>query len=251
MPEQESDTGLNPAEHGSSPKQPSLSDRRFASPPNASSQGSTNCPLLQIPIGSSYTCRHTFAHRMLSGYWNAGVGCSIETLAELIGDTPKVASRTTARSGGSTTRIPLGAAIGAGPKGNNVQTPLKPSKDRGKSPREPVSSRTGKEGKRPTSEDSCWTRGTNPAAKVRTTRHGQDSQSEPTVPRPGMCTGSRRTAGTIRRRARNAVCPCSTKTASVSAGKKTQGRRLAEGRMKAAGKKQPGCRLWPVQTSGA
>ncbi len=40
---------------------------------------------------SSYTCRHTFAHRMLSGYWNAGGGCSIETLAELIGDTPKVA----------------------------------------------------------------------------------------------------------------------------------------------------------------
>ncbi len=40
---------------------------------------------------SCYTCRHTFAHRMLSGYWSGGVGCSIETLAELIGDTPKVA----------------------------------------------------------------------------------------------------------------------------------------------------------------
>ncbi|MEX0866771.1 MAG: tyrosine-type recombinase/integrase, partial [Pirellulales bacterium] len=40
---------------------------------------------------SSYTCRHTFAHRMLSGYWTGGVGCSIETLAELMGDTPKVA----------------------------------------------------------------------------------------------------------------------------------------------------------------
>lgn len=40
---------------------------------------------------SCYTCRHTFAHRMLSGYWTNGVGCSIETLAELIGDTPKVA----------------------------------------------------------------------------------------------------------------------------------------------------------------
>jgi hypothetical protein len=40
---------------------------------------------------SAYTCRHTFARRMLSGYWNNGVGCSIETLAELIGDTPKVA----------------------------------------------------------------------------------------------------------------------------------------------------------------
>lgn len=38
-----------------------------------------------------YTCRHTFSHRMLSGFWNGGKGCSIETLAELIGDTPKVA----------------------------------------------------------------------------------------------------------------------------------------------------------------
>lgn len=40
---------------------------------------------------SCYTCRHTYAHRMLSGYWTGGVGCSIERLAELIGDTPKVA----------------------------------------------------------------------------------------------------------------------------------------------------------------
>ncbi len=40
---------------------------------------------------SCYTSRHTFAHRMLSGYWSDGVGCSIETLAELIGNTPKVA----------------------------------------------------------------------------------------------------------------------------------------------------------------
>ena len=40
---------------------------------------------------SCYTARHTYVHRMLSGYWNDGVGCSIKTLAELIGDTPKVA----------------------------------------------------------------------------------------------------------------------------------------------------------------
>jgi len=40
---------------------------------------------------STYICRHTFAHRMLSGYWNGGAGCSIEILAELMGDTPKVA----------------------------------------------------------------------------------------------------------------------------------------------------------------
>ncbi len=29
---------------------------------------------------STYSARHTFAHRMLSGFWNGGVGCSIETL---------------------------------------------------------------------------------------------------------------------------------------------------------------------------
>ncbi len=28
---------------------------------------------------------------MLSGFWNGGTGCSIEVLAELMGDTPKVA----------------------------------------------------------------------------------------------------------------------------------------------------------------
>lgn len=33
---------------------------------------------------SCYSCRHTFAHRMLSGYWNGGAGRSVETLAELI-----------------------------------------------------------------------------------------------------------------------------------------------------------------------
>ena len=38
---------------------------------------------------SSYSCRHTFCHRMLSGFWNGGQGCSIEVLAELIGDTRK------------------------------------------------------------------------------------------------------------------------------------------------------------------
>ncbi len=60
---------------------------------------------------SSYTCRHTFAHRMLSGYWNGGRGCSIETLAELIGDTPKVAFDTTAKNGASTTRTHFGRPL--------------------------------------------------------------------------------------------------------------------------------------------
>lgn len=61
---------------------------------------------------SCYTCRHTFAHRMLSGYWNDGVGCSIETLAELIGDTPKVAFDHYGREWGQHYQEPLWQAIG-------------------------------------------------------------------------------------------------------------------------------------------
>jgi integrase len=61
---------------------------------------------------SSYTCRHTFAHRMLSGYWNRGAGCSIETLAELIGDTPKVAFDHYGKEWGQHYQEPLWAAIG-------------------------------------------------------------------------------------------------------------------------------------------
>ncbi|MBW3598411.1 MAG: tyrosine-type recombinase/integrase [Planctomycetes bacterium] len=63
---------------------------------------------------SCYTCRHTFAHRMLSGYWTDGVGCSIETLAELIGDTPKVAFDHYGKEWGQHYQDPLWAAIGAG-----------------------------------------------------------------------------------------------------------------------------------------
>lgn len=65
---------------------------------------------------SCYTCRHTFAHRMLSGYWTEGVGCSIETLAELIGDTPKVAFDHYGREWGQHYQDPLWTAIGAEPK---------------------------------------------------------------------------------------------------------------------------------------
>ncbi|MCA9054853.1 MAG: tyrosine-type recombinase/integrase [Planctomycetaceae bacterium] len=61
---------------------------------------------------STYSCRHTFAHRMLSGYWNGGVGCSIETLAELLGDTPKVAFDHYGREWGQHYQEPLWAAIG-------------------------------------------------------------------------------------------------------------------------------------------
>jgi integrase len=75
---------------------------------------------------SCYSCRHTFAHRMLSGYWNGGAGCSIETLAELIGDTPKVAFDHYGKEWGQHYQEPLWAAVGgpaadsgkASPKGN-------------------------------------------------------------------------------------------------------------------------------------
>ena len=59
-----------------------------------------------------YACRHTFAHRMLSGYWNDGVGCSIETLAELMGDTPKVAFDHYGKHWSQHYQEPLWAAIG-------------------------------------------------------------------------------------------------------------------------------------------
>jgi integrase len=64
---------------------------------------------------SCYSCRHTFAHRMLSGYWNGGAGCSVETLAELIGDTPKVAFDHYGREWGQHYQDPLWAALGIPP----------------------------------------------------------------------------------------------------------------------------------------
>jgi len=63
---------------------------------------------------SCYTCRHTFVHRMLSGFWNGGVGCSIETLAELIGDTPAVAYQSYGKEWALSYQEPLWAAIGVG-----------------------------------------------------------------------------------------------------------------------------------------
>jgi integrase len=61
---------------------------------------------------STYTCRHTFAHRMLSGYWTDGRGCSIEVLAELLGDTPKVAFDHYGREWGQHFQDPLWTALG-------------------------------------------------------------------------------------------------------------------------------------------
>ncbi|HEY5312589.1 MAG TPA: tyrosine-type recombinase/integrase [Pirellulales bacterium] len=63
---------------------------------------------------SCYTCRHTFAHRMLSGFWNRGAGCSIEVLAELMGNTPKVAFDHYGREWGQHYQEPLWAALGTG-----------------------------------------------------------------------------------------------------------------------------------------
>lgn len=61
---------------------------------------------------SCYICRHTFAHRMLAGYWNDGEGCSIEVLAELMGDTPRVAFDHYGREWGQYYQVPLWEAIG-------------------------------------------------------------------------------------------------------------------------------------------
>jgi len=49
---------------------------------------------------------------MLSGYWTGGVGCSIEVLAELIGDTPKVAFDHYGKEWGQHYQEPLWAAMG-------------------------------------------------------------------------------------------------------------------------------------------
>jgi integrase len=70
---------------------------------------------------SCYTCRHTFAHRMLSGYWTNGNGCSIETLAELIGNTPKVAFDHYGKEWGQHYQDPLWAAIGEDTKPTSKQ----------------------------------------------------------------------------------------------------------------------------------
>lgn len=72
---------------------------------------------------SSYTCRHSFVHRMLAGYWTNGVGCSIETIAELIGDTPKVAFDHYGREWGQHFQDPLWAAIGTFEPGTSAKRP--------------------------------------------------------------------------------------------------------------------------------
>lgn len=93
---------------------------------------------------SSYTCRHTFAHRMLSGYWTKGSGCSIETLAELIGDTPKVAFDHYGREWGQHYQDPLWAAIGEGSKTQAATEPPKTKKRAAKTTRKKAKVKTAR-----------------------------------------------------------------------------------------------------------
>lgn len=97
---------------------------------------------------SSYTCRHTFCHRMLSGYWTNGVGCSIETLAELIGDTPKVTFEHYGREWGQHYQDPLWAAIGEGAKGGSKRSPTRRSSKKAGKSRGKGGSSSNKEKKR-------------------------------------------------------------------------------------------------------
>jgi len=95
---------------------------------------------------ASYTCRHTFAHRMLSGYWNGGAGCSIETLAELIGDTPKVAFDHYGKEWGQHYQEPLWAAIGvsgAGQTNGQGNDPGASKQSKSRHGRKPKKDRTG------------------------------------------------------------------------------------------------------------
>lgn len=91
----------------------------------------------QDPVKGKYSCytaRHTFAHRMLSGYWTDGTGCSIETLAELIGDTPKVAFDHYGREWGQHYQEPLWKAIGEGVAGKaTTKSPSRSNRGRSKS----------------------------------------------------------------------------------------------------------------------
>jgi len=61
---------------------------------------------------SCYSCRHTFAYRMLAGHWNSGAGCSIVVLAELMGNSPSVAHSHYGREWAQHFQEPLWRAIG-------------------------------------------------------------------------------------------------------------------------------------------
>jgi hypothetical protein len=67
---------------------------------------------------------------MLSGFWNNGAGCSIETLAELLGDTPKVAFDHYGKEWGQHYQDPLWAAIGSGKPSHGVKRPAASTRQR-------------------------------------------------------------------------------------------------------------------------
>ena len=115
---------------------------------------------------SCYTCRHTFAHRMLSGYWTGGVGCSIETLGELIGDTPKVAFDHYGKEWGQHYQDPLWAAVGAGSKGKGKKSRARPASDEA----------TAAGSKRRSSSDRSSGKRQKRAAKSTTRRRGRASR---------------------------------------------------------------------------
>ena len=83
---------------------------------------------------SCYSCSHTFAHRMLSGFWNGGIGCTIETLGELIGDTPKVAFDHYGREWGQHYQDPLWTAIGVGTRPARTSRARSDARAAGKKP---------------------------------------------------------------------------------------------------------------------
>jgi len=118
---------------------------------------------------SCYTCRHTFAHRMLSGYWTNGVGCSIETLAELIGDTPKVAFDHYGREWGQHYQDPLWAAIGEDAQESGQRSSKRVSDKataRGAKGRSTISKRTN-----PTTAGFCLALETNRPVVLHAARH--------------------------------------------------------------------------------
>ena len=154
-----------------------------------------------------------------------GVGCSIETLAELIGDTPKVAFDHYGKEWGQHYQDPLWAAIGAGKKADasfasievrpgdwsSPGPPLRGSRQvcgpigpgRNRLPRgRPTFRDKGSVGARRNSDEDRLPR----CAASGTARHG---------------TGSRPTVGTTHHRAPNAGYDYSTRTESPCMGRTT------------------------------
>ncbi len=97
---------------------------------------------------SCYTCRHTFVHRMLSGYWTDGKGASIETVAELIGDTPTTTFRHYGREWAQNYQDPLWNAIGETAKPLINKSSSKPKRKSGAASHQTNKKRVTKSNKR-------------------------------------------------------------------------------------------------------